>query len=68
MDGEAFWLVWCEESGPPRYKHCSLEDAQREAKRLAREVKGKRFVILHAVEAYEVQDVMKINLVSPIPF
>ena len=45
-----FWMVLGEQ-GMPVYRHPSREDAEREARRLARKCPGAAFVVLEAVSA-----------------
>lgn len=52
-----FWLVWCEEHGPPMHKHSSRFLAEKEAERLARKYPGARFVVLGAVGSVVKDDV-----------
>lgn len=52
-----FWLVWNDGGHAPTHKHLSERDAKREAERLARKVRGQRFVVLEAVEACCVTEV-----------
>ena len=51
-----FWCVWCEDGGSPTVKHREFETARAEAKRLARNNPGNRFVVLCAALAYEKRD------------
>ena len=44
-----FYLVWNESGFPPRFRHQTRHDAQREAERLATMTKGQSFYVLHAV-------------------
>lgn len=38
-----FWFVWHEAHGLPRHKHLTMNEAFKEAERLARENRGKHF-------------------------
>jgi hypothetical protein len=44
-----FWLVWCEQRDPPRYRHLTREAAEAEASRLAKIYPGKSFFVLAPV-------------------
>lgn len=52
-----FWLVWNETRDPPRHKHYSLDDAKREAERLARNNAGQQFHVLEFVGTCQKRDV-----------
>lgn len=66
MKDETFWLVWCPEGATfPAHKHRSVEEAEREAERLARQNPKSRFYVLHAVAAFEKTDVVRIELEPP---
>lgn len=43
---QKFWFVWHEAHGLPRHKHQSMNEAFKEAERLARENRGKHFHVL----------------------
>lgn len=45
-----FWVVWNDRQYPPTRKHWTLEEAQDEAERLARNNPGEWFYILKASE------------------
>lgn len=44
-----FWLVWCENGGPPTVKHPDEASAIREAERLAKRSPGLRFFVLATI-------------------
>ncbi|WP_068091037.1 hypothetical protein [Novosphingobium rosa] len=46
-----FWLVWCENGGPPTVKHPDEGSANREADRLAKCSPGRRFFVLATISA-----------------
>lgn len=52
-----FWMVWDDGGHSPTHKHASRELAQQEAERLAKKVRGRRFVVLEAVAACCVTEV-----------
>ena len=64
-----FWLVWSPTGhAPPKFKHTTFDAAETEAGRLARQNKGARFYVLHAVSvahddpiknAFSVQELAK---------
>lgn len=58
-----FWMVLGD--GPPLVRHCSRADAEVEARRLASIHRGRRFVVLEAVTAFEIEDVRRIELTAP---
>lgn len=41
-----FWLVWNETVGLPRHKHWTLDEARKEAARLAQQHPGQHFHVL----------------------
>jgi hypothetical protein len=49
MYNEKFWVVWQPQSGPPNYRHESIESATREAERLAEVSQTREFYVLEAV-------------------
>lgn len=52
-----FWLVWNENGRSPTHKHGTRQSAKAEAERLARQVRGERFVVLQAMEVCCVTEV-----------
>jgi hypothetical protein len=54
-----FWCVWCDGGGSPTVKHRDFHLAKAEAKRLARNHPGQRFVVLAAALAFEKQDLVE---------
>lgn len=62
-----FYLVWCPQGGPPRYRHEQKIDAQNEAKRLAAENPSRQFYVLAAFERYESTQVSVTKLPDPPP-
>ena len=56
-DFQTFWIVWCENGGPPTIRHNTEQSARVEAERLARNVPGRRFVVLRTIAACEKIDV-----------
>ncbi len=56
MMTKKFYLVWNEQGSCPTYKHPSLEDAEREATRLAKQNPGCKFHVLESVSTLEVPD------------
>lgn len=43
-----FWMVWCEDGGSPRVRHCNKQIAVAEAERLAKLNPGQVFFVLKA--------------------
>lgn len=71
MDGQTFWLVWCPDTGAPTYQHKTHESATREARRLASNNPGKRFIVLQALERVERADpvtVVRYDEPDEVPF
>ena len=73
--GGPFWMVYGMSQGAPHFKHPSLEDAKREAERLAAENPGVLFCVLEVVGACiaempkpPVRDVPLDKLSDQIPF
>ena len=62
MSNESFWLVWNENGHAPTFKHPSRQHADDEAIRLARQVKGQKFVVLASVNAWVVDDLKHIDM------
>jgi hypothetical protein len=67
-DSREFWLVWNPQGNTPQHRHGSEASAQSEAARLAREVKGQRFYVLHATEYRVVNEVQRVVLDDGAPF
>ena len=65
-NNQPFWFVWCEEAGVPRYKHYDYGSALTEAKRLARNNRGREFVVLSSQSSVCVDDVKVVDI-SPDP-
>ncbi|PPB85715.1 hypothetical protein [Acinetobacter soli] len=57
MDG--FFMVWCEQGFDPKFKHESLDSAEREAKRLALNNPGKQFHVLQSYSTFEQPELVK---------
>lgn len=62
-----FWMIYGEGASGPTVRHHKLDDAKREAARLARMSRGAKFFILQAVTAVSVNDVVYEEL-DEIPF
>ena len=54
MTEKEFWMVWRLHGNAPTFRHTTENDARREAVRLARNVPGSKFYLLHAVESFTV--------------
>jgi len=63
-----FWLVWCENGGPPTVKHTDIASAECEAERLARKHRGTTFVVLEALASVNVTDVHWERATYELPF
>lgn len=65
-----FWFVWCAERLPPNHKHDSLQSAETEAERLAKFNRSQTFVVLEAISAYKIDNLVRIDFDqdSEIPF
>ncbi len=50
-----FWLVWNPNAGPPQYRHDTLEQARKEAERMASLHQGEKFYVLHALGVAKVE-------------
>ena len=57
-----FWLVWNPQGYNPQRKHKTLDDATREAERLARTNPGKYFIVMQSVGAMVVDNIQRIDL------
>lgn len=70
MKAKTFWLVWCVTGLPPKHRHENYWGAENEAQRLARENPGKRFVVLKAEAAFEVNNMLRTDFEpdADIPF
>ncbi len=53
-----FWMVWCRDGAPPTVMHSTAKDAEREAERLARVIRGRTFTVLEAVRSVRASDVL----------
>jgi hypothetical protein len=60
-----FWCVWCEDGGPPTVKHPDFDTARSEAKRLARANPTRRFIVLAAALAYEIDNLVETTFDGP---
>lgn len=49
MNRNKFWMVWNEGRMPPRKKHPSRLEAEKEAERLAKYQPGDKFIVLEAI-------------------
>lgn len=59
-EAKRFWMA--AGRGPSNHRHSSQGEAEREAKRLARENPGQWFVVVEAVSAHRKIDVESISL------
>lgn len=58
-----FWIVWEPDNPrPPTKRHDTLDDATKEAERLARRHRGKTFVVLEALATRTVDDMKRVEL------
>ena len=53
---DAFWMIYVEGGGSPTYKHTTWESVETEAKRLAKQLPGKKVYILGSVVSYQVNE------------
>jgi hypothetical protein len=53
-----FWMIWCPTGGIPTMKHPSAGVAKAEAARLAKVHPGKTFIVLEAIAAVTVSDLV----------
>jgi len=68
-ENETFFMVYGDNQGAPTVKHESLENAEREARRLADRVPGVRFFVLQAIGfAKRVEPVEYTRLHDYVPF
>lgn len=66
---EEFWMVYGVNQGCPTVRHRSEESAVHEAKRLARESPGTRFVVLRSVRCFRsVEPVEELDLTPSVPW
>lgn len=56
------WLVWNQNGSSPSYQHHSIDSATSEAERLARRNPGERFIVLESVAAYQINNLVRINM------
>ena len=64
-----FWMVYNPGNRGPTIEHGSLQFAEREAGRLAKENPGKKFVVLEAISVCKMHDVLwQILNYDDIPF
>ena len=47
-----FWLVWSPEGSNPKHCHNTLEEAKKEARRLAKELPGHLFFAVESVSRF----------------
>lgn len=65
----AFWLVWNPQGHAPTRQHENKASAEREAERLARAIRGQRFIVLQSIGERVVDDVQVIEHVGDdLPF
>ena len=60
-DNKKFWMVWNPNKQHPRFKHDSLEQAEKEAERLAKENQNQKYIVLEAVN-YKLVETEKIKV------
>lgn len=65
IEPASFWFVWTKTGRVPRFAHDTLEGAQQEAIRLARQHPGQKFIVLEATNKFWVPAVMDGELVEP---
>ena len=53
-----FWIVLADENGTPTFRHPSLQSAQNEAERLARNVTDREFTVLESLATVMKRDVV----------
>lgn len=70
IEQKTFWMVWCPNGHAPTVKHPYKSDAYGEAERLARNNPGQIFIVLQAIGARKVDDMVRISLTeeADIPF
>lgn len=52
---ETFYMVYVQDGNTPTYKHSSIEDAEKEAKRLAKQLNKKAFVLC-SLKSFELNE------------
>lgn len=57
-----FWLVWSPEGSNPKHCHGTLDDAKKEAKRLAKLMQGTRFFVVESVSSFVTNDIQETDL------
>ena len=66
---EKFWIVWSPTGAtPPKYRHSTRGAAVSEAERLAREKPGQEFIVMGAESARKVDNMVRVDYSSEIPF
>lgn len=63
-----FYMVWNEVGSSPRVRHDNLDDAKKEASRLASAQPGVRFFVLQAIGQCQSVNTVYTRLEEPIPF
>lgn len=56
-----FWMVWNPNGHAPTFKHSSHESATAEAEHLARTNPERTFIVLEAIEARKVCDMVRVK-------
>ena len=56
MSDKSIYLVWNPGGENPKERHETVDDARKEARRLAEANKGLEFFVLRAVESFEYRD------------
>lgn len=59
METNTFWIVWNPRGAKPTVRHDSKGKAVAEAQRLARAHNSHEFVVLEAIESYQVSDLVR---------
>lgn len=62
QQSKPFWFVWNDQGSAPMKKHESEQGAINEADRLARNHRGKTFIVLQSVSAHTASDITRIDL------